>query len=202
MKHFIHAIVDAPVPPDWLLDQAKNIDRTTQAEMNNWGTDYTQRDLYHPTGVYNNAFNHSIYLDDAALAWTRENVTPEAKDIRISWTYPGLARCGAHIDRTRNYTLLYLLETGGDNHETVFYQEQDVDELYRPHGYHVDDYGKLTRIAGAKLQVGRWHLLQARILHSIENISRGRRSIQVSLDAWPFVDNQRLSEDMYLDRRD
>jgi hypothetical protein len=28
-------------------------------------------------------------------------------------------------------------------------------------------------------------LLQARILHSIENITRGRRSIQISLDEFP-----------------
>lgn len=198
MKHFIHAIADAPVPPDWLLDQAKNIDRNTQAEMNNWGSDFTERPLYHPTGVYNNAFNHSIYLDDAALAWARENITSETKDIRISWTYPGLARCGAHIDRTRNYTLMYLLETGGDDHETVFYQEQGVDELYRPNAHHVDDYDKLTKIVGVKLQVRRWNLLQAKILHSIENIDQGRRSIQISLDTWPADIEERLSNGTYL----
>lgn len=199
MKHFIHAIADAPAPPDWILDQAKNIDRNTQAEMNNWGSDFTERPLHHSTGVYNNAFNHSIYLDDAALAWARENITSETKDIRISWTYPGLARCGAHIDRTRDYTLMYLLETGGDDHETVFYQEQGIDELYRPNAHHVDDYSKLTRLASVRLQVGRWNLLQAKILHSIENISQGRRSIQISLDTWPVDIQERLSNDTYLD---
>jgi hypothetical protein len=98
---------------------------------------------------------------------------------------PGFARCGAHIDRTRNYTLMYLLETGGDDHQTVFYQENGVDELFRPKEYHVDNYDDLSIVSVIRLEVNKWNLLQARILHSVENIAQGRKSIQISLDDFP-----------------
>ena len=185
---FIHGIVDAPPPPSWLIDRADSMVSNgvpTQATMNNWGDDFTARPLYKDGHVYNNAFNHSIFLDDECLLWGRNNVTKFAKDIRSTSTLPGLERCGAHIDRTRNYTLLYLLENGGDNHQTVFYQEKGVDELFRPREYHVDNYDDLSVVSVVKLELNKWNLLQARILHSIENITRGRRSIQISLDDYP-----------------
>jgi hypothetical protein len=185
---FIHGIIDAPLPPQWLIDKADNLIKNgvpTQATMNNWGDDFTARPLYKDGNVYNNAFNHSVFLDDECLSWGRDNITKLAKDIRSTATLPGLARCGAHIDRTRNYTLMYLLETGGDDHQTVFYQEKGVNELFRPNEYHVDNYDNLSVVSVIRLEPNKWNLLQARILHSIENITRGRRSIQISLDEFP-----------------
>jgi len=185
---FIHGIIDAPAPPQWLIDKADNIvaaGTPTQAIMNNWGDDFTARPLYKDGVIYRNAFNHCTYLDEECLTWSRENVTKRTKDIRLAATVPGLARCGAHIDRTRNYTLMYLLETGGDDHQTVFYQEKGIGELIRPEKYHVDNYDDLSIVSVIRLQVNKWNLLQARILHSVENIAQGRRSIQISLDDFP-----------------
>ena len=185
---FIHGIVDAPPPPQWLIDKADQLAATSvpnQATMNNWGNDFTARPLYKDGTVYHNAFNHSVFLDEECLTWSRANITKRAKDIRLSATLPGLARCGAHIDRTRNYTLMYLLETGGDDHQTVFYQEKGVNELFRPKEYHVDNYDDLSIVSVIRMEVNKWNLLQARILHSVENIIQGRRSIQISLDDFP-----------------
>jgi hypothetical protein len=181
---FLYGEVVASPPPDWLLDKAKDFKKSeaTQASMNNWGEDFTARDLHKNGKVYKNAFNHSVFLDSDCLEWAKNNITPNAKDIRIYATRPGLDRCGAHIDRTRNYTLIYLLESGGDQHETVFYKERGVNELIRPNAYHVDDYNQLEIISKVNLKIHKWNLVQGRILHSIENITQGRSSIQISLD--------------------
>lgn len=181
----LYTLVDLPIPPDWLLQKsstARTNGSATQATMNNWGDDFTARPLHKDGKVYKNAFNHSVFLDDAALSWARENITNLAKDIRSTSTLPGLERCGAHIDRTRNYTLMYLIEPGGNDHCTVFYREKGVDDLYRPREYHVDDYDRLIELKRVKLKCNAWNLVSARILHSIENITNGRYSIQVSLD--------------------
>lgn len=182
---FLYSVIDAPNPPEWLLELSENArtDGTpTQATMNNWGDDFTARSLYKDGKTYSNAFNHSVFLNEDALRWARENITNLAKDIRSTSTLPGLERCGAHIDRTRNYTLMYLIEPGGDNHSTVFYKEKGVDELYRPREYHVDDYNQLIELKRVRLKTNVWNIVSARILHSIEDIPNGRYSIQISLD--------------------
>lgn len=185
---FIYSLLDAPAPPAWILERAQAAradDVPNQVTMNNWGDDFVHRPLYKDGKTYRNSFNISVFLDDECLSWARTNITKSAKDIRSTITRPGLERCGAHIDRTRNYTLMYLLEDGGDDHSTVFYREKGTDELVRPREYHVDDYDQLDEIKRVKLKLNSWNLVQARVLHSIENISNGRVSIQISLDNMP-----------------
>lgn len=180
MSIFIHGILDAPDPPDWMLQKAECFDET--AIMNNWGDSYTNRILIKNGKTYNNAFNRSNLLGEDELTWVKNNISHLALDVRISRTQPGLERCGAHIDKTRNYTLVFLLDTGGPDHRTVFYKEKGVDELHRPLLYHVDDYDNLVEIKSIQLQQFKWNLLNARVLHSIENITEGRKSIQVSFN--------------------
>jgi len=176
--------VVADPPPDWLLNQAlkRKSSGINQATMNNWGSDFTERSLHKNGSIFINAFNHSVFLNHDCLSWAQEFITLNAKDIRITSTYPGFERCGPHIDRTRNFTLMFLIQTGGDHHETVFYKEKNTLDLVRPKGYHVDDYDKLDQIKTIVLQKNAWNLINGRILHSIEYIIDGRISIQISMD--------------------
>ena len=184
----LYAQVNAPSPPNWLValsSDAWDNGTPTQAAMHNWSDNYTARPLYKDGKTYNNAFNHSVFLNETALDWAKKNITNLAKDIRGTNTLPGYHRSGAHIDRTRNYTLLYLIKDGGDDHSTAFYQEKGAKELIRPREYHVDDYEQLVEIGRTKFKLNTWNLVQARVLHSIENIPNGRFSIQISLDDIP-----------------
>lgn len=185
-RSFIYSLVRAPEPPTWLLERALSAmhdsTRITQADMANWSRDSTERTLHDNGKIYENAFNHSCFLDQECHEWARENITHNIKDVRIAFTKPQLERCGAHVDRTRDYTLIYLLQTGGDAHRTVFYREKGQQELLRPRAYHVDDYANLDPVSEVVLQTRQWNLVQAQILHSIENIPLGRVSIQISLD--------------------
>lgn len=181
---FLCSEVVAPPVPQWMLDQAyyQRETKRTQAELNNWGDDFTSRSLHKDGQVYKSAFPHGVFLDGDCIAWAQANIISNFNDIRITSTLPGHERCGAHTDRTRNYTLMYLLESGGNDHETVFYKEKGVDELIRPNAYRVDDYECLEIISKVSLKIDTWYLLSARVLHSIENIADGRTSIQISLN--------------------
>ena len=180
----LYSLIDAPAPPDWLIEhayQVLNAGSPTQATMNNWGSEYTARSLIKDGENYSNAFNHSCFLNEQSLGWIRDNIGISAKDVRITFTTPGLERCGPHIDRTREFTLMFLLEPGGPDHCTVFYREPGH-ELIRPKGYHVDDYQSVDEIFKVQQIVNQWNLVNATVLHSVENITQGRRSIQVSFD--------------------
>ena len=200
MKHFLYGRVAAPEPTFDIQRSAYQLmqsDTLRQAEMNNWGSDFTERILYHPDGTSINSFNHGIFLDPLSEAWARDNVIQNFKDIRVSYTDVGKPRCGCHIDRTRNYTLIYLMRDGGPDHATVFYRERGVNELIRPPAHRVDYYSNLQEISRCKLPLNTWMLLNARILHSIENISLGRVSIQMGFDEFPA--ELKLIDPVYVD---
>lgn len=185
MRHFLYAGVDAPAIPEWLLSKAKQ-DRTHDfTKEQGYDLGYTARTLYTDFGPVTNAFNHTFVLDEECLTWVKENITEFAKDVRYTLTSKG-QHSGPHIDQTRNYTLIYLLDSGGTEHETVFYFERSQGELVRAPGYHVDHYSILDKIGSYKLPIKQWTLLNARILHGVENIPNGRKSIQVKLTDFPL----------------
>lgn len=189
-KVLLYSIIDAPPPPDWMIEHAKEENpygqgKLTENVMNDHGDAFTHRPLYKDGNVYTNSFNWSTYMNDQSLAWAKKHVTDVTKDIRSVNTTPGRFRNGPHTDRSRNYTLMYLLEAGGPDHETVFYKECGQKDLVRPRATHVDDYTKVEKIASFRLEVNRWNLVQGLVLHSIENIPEGRFSIQLSLDEIP-----------------
>lgn len=184
MKYFLYAGVVAPAPPEWLLTQARQ-DRTHNfTKEQGYDIGYTARTLYTNLGAVTNAFNHTFVLNVECLNWAKENITTFAQDIRYTETSKG-QHSGPHIDQTRNYTLIYLLDPGGDCHETVFYFERDQHALIRDPGYHVDRYDSLNKIGSYKLPINQWTLLNARILHGVENIPNGRKSIQIKLIDFP-----------------
>lgn len=194
---FLFGKVDAvPTPPANLIEKAFKLKKL--ALEGNFSSD-TYRDTTHRPSLrtlykdgkeFQNAFTNTVITEEY-YKWATENIVPGFNDIRISITTIGNHMNGPHIDITRGYTLLYLLDHGGEDHETCFYREQDSTEMFRPLGYCVDDYSKLEIVAKAKLQVNRWSVINASVLHSIENIPNGRLSIQLSFNKLPelkFID--------------
>jgi hypothetical protein len=187
-KVLLYGVIDAPSPPDWMLGEAQKLStkgKNVPGVMNNHGDEFTKRLLYKDGKSYINSFNWSASMSEDALIWARQNIAVNAKDVRSVNTVPGLERNGPHVDRSRNITLIYLLETGGSEHQTVFSREKGHKDLIRPWGTHVDHYDRLEELVAVRLKLNRWNLLYGGVLHSIENISEGRFNIQVSLDFLP-----------------
>ena len=188
MSVLLYAHVDAPTPPQEIIDRAFAIKAApTKSETYRFDEKRNSlRTLVKDGKEYINAFTNTNLIDnDFAKKWVQENITDVFNDVRISLTTIGNNMNGPHIDITRDYTLLYLLDNGGPDHETVFYKERGSDELVKPRGYHVDNYDNIEPVIRCKLETNRWHLVCANVLHSIENIPNGRLSIQVSFDREP-----------------
>lgn len=112
-------------------------------------------------------------------AWIRSNIADDYDNIGVSCMHGGTTNL-PHTDTTRDLTLMYLITTGGDDVSTVFYRESGQ-ELYRPRHTH-PDYDHLEVLESVRLVAGRWYLINARIVHSVENMTAPRQAVQLGFD--------------------
>lgn len=181
-------IPDLPAPPRWMIDYGQKL-KTSGAETiqqttkTNWLDDIVLRKGEEWSL---NATNINYVLDQSCLEWCQKNIHPKIVDARYSSTRPGLPRSGPHSDRTRNFTIIYLLRNGGNDHRTVFYKQKGNYPVSREPKVRVNDYSDLIEIDSLQLPLHTWVILNASVIHSVENISQGRDSIQLNIDQAPM----------------
>lgn len=119
-------------------------------------------------------------ISDQLIQWLRDNIIDEWATAGYSTITPPCL--GPHMDRTRFYTLQYVLDTGGDAVSTVFYRARSEDlEIDTGRGLYFNDYTKLEPYEVVRVQAGQWYLINGREIHSVENIQRPRTAIQIGL---------------------
>jgi hypothetical protein len=92
-----------------------------------------------------------------------------------------------HCDR-RNWAVNFVIESGGPAVTTSFYLEPGQ-STYRPAGCRIDDFGKLIQVWSGVIETGRWHIINTRVLHGVENIVTQRRAVTIGINtANPFAD--------------
>lgn len=187
MKTFLYSEPAIPAPPQWLIEQAyEKINACMLDPLQKHGVLLTRNNIQE----YSSGDN-SLYFsgDHDATEWAKSNIDPKINDIRafVALNYQDISKWsqGPHTDSTRTHTLIYLLDAGGDNVNTVFYKEQGVDNIDRGLRYRPTDYTNLDPIASIELKVNTWTLLNATVLHSVENLSRPRKTIQVAFNFLP-----------------
>lgn len=150
--------------------------------------DYPNRTLINANGdISQPASIYTYMITGAGFDWARKTISSDATDMRYTFSTPEKSRdrLGPHCDRSRWYSLIFLLDAGGDNHYTAFYKEKNQNLLERDFGYHVDNYNQLDEIHRLKIPLKRWVLLNTRILHSAENITGTRIAFHISFGAFP-----------------
>ncbi len=144
--------------------------------------------VYKPSGHY-----QRCEVMPELVLWFNKNVTDEYLHVSACQMY-GEHHNAPHTDTTRDYTLIYLVDLGGDDVTTVFYQEQGQ-PLHRPRHCH-PHYDTLDILIEYKLKLRTWYLLDSRIIHSVEGINGVRKSIQAGFDASHSWANQYFTGDM------
>jgi len=139
---------------------------------------HQQRDRYcqRDTESVANAICTRHQLSAEAVTWINQNIASDYSNIGLNCHGPGTAI--PHTDRTRNWTLMWLLESGGEDVETVFWQEQGHPVQREPDCY-PPSYDNLIELHREIVPVGRWVLINSHVLHSIENMTAVRRSLQL-----------------------
>jgi len=123
---------------------------------------------------------YSRQSTDAELeSWLKDNIVNE-------WANVGYGRqkgpcLGPHVERTRFYALQYVIETGGDNVQTVFYQPKSNAIDMVPTYMYVNNYDDLIATDAHVFPAGEWWLLDGMTFHSVENIQTVRITLQIGL---------------------
>ena len=117
-------------------------------------------------------------------AWVKKNITEHILDAGVNYVThteeTGLPiSTGAHTDGTREFVLLWNVEHGGADAELTFWREENK-PLYRAPKTRGTDFSKLKFVTKTRLPEDKWLLLDARVLHSVENLTSTRISLQIS----------------------
>lgn len=125
--------------------------------------------------------------------WVFNNVAKQGiANVKSSKTYfnPDDPRDwrGPHTDQTRNYVLIWLMESGGPDHATVFYKEKNKTAI-RENCVTVLETDDLEELGRIQIPLRKWIILNSRILHSVINIPDHRIALQVG-----FVNVKDLKE--------
>jgi len=121
---------------------------------------------------------------DDLKEWVTKNITKHWANIGTVETDTDKTKpiIGAHIDRIRNYDLLYPIETGGPEVYTVFYRVKDPQKR---EAFFYTDYSQLEEIARVRIPQNTWCVFNTKTIHSVEGLDSKRITVQVGL--WDYV---------------
>lgn len=130
-------------------------------------------------------------LGDDFYPWVRENICETFIDGGVAFTeFAGRPMLGAHTDRTRKYSLLYVLQPGGAKVVTRWYQDPGH-PIWREGIVHIHDHSKLELLTELEIPPRTWVCINAQCIHSVEGIQTQRIGINISLDHdWFGLDQQ------------
>jgi hypothetical protein len=123
------------------------------------------------------------------LDWIHNNIPGSNLGIIRKQVTKTLNEVGTHIvhsDMKRMFGLNYLLELGGDNVLTTWYQEKNkpLHRYKNKIGQQSDDgivkYDDLEILTSIKFEKHKWCLIVTDILHDVDNITNERSAISIS----------------------
>jgi hypothetical protein len=121
--------------------------------------------------------------------WLRNNIPGIKNQRRFCYQHAYHKTGGCHVvhsDIARNYAINYMIELGGDNAWTSWYQEKGQPEHRDKKfggGYNAShaDYNNLELLDSVKLQKGRWYIMATDVLHDVDKIVGLRKSITINV---------------------
>ena len=177
---------DLPHPPQELIDL---VDFDLKPEENNIAT-MGKRELINWRGYTGPAYRNMRRVEEpfqsAFDSWIKENITTDYMNSSLMYCHGGdfangAPSTGAHTDFTRDYVLMYNLLTGGEDAELCFWKERGSD-MIRPRLTQTAEYENLELIDNIKGPESIWYLINARVLHSTENVKGLRLNLQISFE--------------------
>jgi hypothetical protein len=129
------------------------------------------------------ASNRIRDASDLLKHWITQNITRHWANAGTVITDAGRSVVGPHIDRIRNYSLLYPIATGGTNVSTVFYRLKDPKKSRADFFY--NDISELEEIARVQVPEHTWCILDTKTIHAVEGLESTRITVQVGL--WDYM---------------
>jgi hypothetical protein len=149
---------------------------------------YRSRTVTKNGQTYQSRSQQRIQLDDVFTDWCQTNIDPKCYHCSICVTDGPGPYQGPHCDPLRDYGLLYITDPGGISVTTSFWHKEGSELVYprdprETYPFIRLDYGNdLKLVTQVVLEPNQWYLLNTRVIHSVENATSRRISLQCSLD--------------------
>ena len=151
--------------------------------------EWRQRKLIKTNGDIISSILVSRYpLSDDLNQWLLDNIHPNPVRQHISLYSNNSESFGPHVDEDREELWLYLLETGGEKVETIWYQErghpvirrdlQGLKETYMT--MEKCDYRELDELERFEIPLNTWVSIDTTVIHSVEGLTGSRLAIHVT----------------------
>ena len=185
---FLYAELDLPPIPLQLLADAGEPRIVQINEDISYGGNYV-KDGVKLKGA---EFKRGIFDYAPLLAWLKENNIPGSEvfsKVHLQMQTDGTHTI--HSDVARIYALNYVVETGGDNVITSWYQQKNNPvhvPKNLPEGKERPTYDNTVLLGSAHLKKDRWYLIAVNILHDVGVISSTRKVISFNFNDESIID--------------
>jgi hypothetical protein len=170
----------------------RNSNRLIQHLMSPSTDYYVNRDLNHDAGTSKSNVTVRLSMGDEWESWIKNNISPNYYDTSLRITlHSDRSRYGPHCDMPGKIRLMYLIDSGGSNVETIWYIKPgqpmvvDVDLWNETHKEppHYNNINELIEIDRACLPTNTWISFNGYVLHGVENISGTLMFLDISFGA-------------------
>jgi hypothetical protein len=187
---------DLPPLPEYfvyeILDTVKDATRLKTKTFHDapGRKEYRERMLTLPDGSQCQSVTSQKWTISSELEqWLQNNIQDSWIDVGINLHNTVSHVMGPHIDDIKNEIMMYVIEPGGSNVETTWWQQHGFpaerpDKLpavtggfYTSH----NDYRDLTELDRVCIVPGQWVRMSTLVLHSVENITAPRTILKIGL---------------------
>ena len=183
MNEYFFQPVDLPPLPQRFVDEALHGDR------NDLIVTSTDRQIQDDGGLYRNARLQRWRLGQDLAAWLEQHGVHGFQDVSVQTIEQG-ETLGPHTDSWQSCKLFYLLETGGDNVETIWYRQPGQD-LITQKWLLVENTVDLEEVHRMVIPARTWGFINVQIIHEVTNMTSARQTVVASfaeyLDISPLM---------------
>ncbi len=111
--------------------------------------------------------------------WVKENISNDILHVSIQAMYGGTT-VTPHIDEMRSFAYNYVISTGG-NSKTCFYKAKKEFEHLKIYERTVFTKDRLDLIEQIEIMPNRWHRINTKTIHSVEDLDPNFKRISLSL---------------------
>lgn len=207
---FTYAYLDLPPLPDSVVAAAwaslKHNKNNHAVKVNNWldrpgYAEYEYRNFILIDGSEVKTIKSHRYSISAEFdAWVQKYFDQDPAPCGVALYDDHSSFFAPHVDISRDYTIMYILDTGGAKVETSWYR-QHGHPLVRPDLKSVFDPDRITKNFDTLEEVDRiclpakiWVCINSAIIHAVENVESTRVAIQISRNTPPDVGFTRVSQ--------
>jgi hypothetical protein len=189
-KRFLYGEVNFPPIPKEMLEFTTPVIIKKDNKDIGYGIEHKKQDRILKSCGYAN----SVSTHEPLLMWLYNNKIPGGKNqkeivIQTQTAYAGILSTHiVHSDISRTFALNYIIDPGGTDVITSWYQENNM-PLHRikTSGWKQADtgivkYDDLKLLGSVRFEKHKWYLIATDILHDVDNITGSRSSITFSFD--------------------